>query len=164
MRSYQNIVILFSAFVIIGCSSTPKVSRVELPKSKAASSIQKKIVESAKKRLGIPYCYGGVTPKCMDCSGFVVTIFNEIGIILPRSSAQQFTLGKAVDDEDATIGDLIFFKGKSGTINHVGIYVGNNTVVHASSSRGVIIQPLSDTYLSNGYAGIRRFLPDEAIN
>jgi cell wall-associated NlpC family hydrolase len=63
-----------------------------------------------------------------------------------------------------TVGDLIFFRNKSGNINHVGLYVGDNKLLHASSSKGVIVQPLNDPYLANGFAGIRRFLPDNAIN
>lgn len=164
MRSVQYIVSLMCVTVIIGCSSPPKVSKVELPKGTSVSSIQKRIVESAKKRIGIPYCYGGTTTKCMDCSGFVFTIYGEIGLQLPRSSSQQFFYGKEIDDDEVTVGDLVFFKNKSGNINHVGIYVGNNNVIHASSSRGVIVQPLSDSYLSSGFAGVRRYLPDEAIN
>lgn len=164
MRYIHYIVSVLSITVIIGCSSAPRVHKVELPKGTSVSTVQKRIVESAKKRIGIPYCYGGTTTKCMDCSGFVFTIFGDIGIQLPRSSAQQFSSGKEIDDDDVTVGDLVFFKNKSGNINHVGIYVGNNNVIHASSSRGVIVQPLTDSYLSNGYAGVRRYLPDEAIN
>lgn len=164
MRSVQYIVSLMCVTVIIGCSSAPKVSKVELPKGTSVSMVQKRIVESAKKRIGIPYCYGGTTTKCMDCSGFVFTIYGEIGLQLPRSSSQQFFYGKEIDDDEVTVGDLVFFKNKSGNINHVGIYVGNNNVIHASSSRGVIVQPLSDSYLSSGFAGVRRYLPDEAIN
>lgn len=151
------------AIIIVGCSSTPSRRSVELPTTSSMTPLQKKVIAAAKKRLGVPYCYGG-TGSCMDCSGLMVTIFQDIGIRLPRSSSQQYSLGKEIDPDEATVGDLVFFRNKAGTINHVGLYVGENNVIHASSSRGVIIQPLTDSYLANGFAGMRRYLPDHAIN
>ncbi len=157
--------ILCSALVVvwIGCSSAPARRGVDLPNANAISPLQKKVIAAAKKRLGVPYCYGG-TANCMDCSGLIVTIFQDIGIALPRTSSQQFSFGKHIEPDEATVGDLIFFRNKSGNINHVGLYVGDNKLLHASSSKGVIVQPLNDPYLANGFAGIRRFLPDNAIN
>lgn len=167
MNSLRTIfsAILSSTLVVlmIGCSSAPTKNSVALPSVSDISPLQKKVIAAAKKRLGAPYCYGG-TAKCMDCSGLIVTIYQDIGITLPRTSAQQFSTGKYIEPDEATVGDLIFFRNKSGNINHVGLYVGDNKLLHASSSKGVIVQPLNDPYLANGFAGIRRFLPDNAIN
>ena len=149
--------------LMIGCSSAPSRRAVDLPSVSAISPLQKKVVAAAKKRLGVPYCYGG-TNNCMDCSGLIVTIYQDIGIALPRTSSQQFSIGKQIEPHKATVGDLIFFRNKDGNINHVGLYVGDNKLLHASSSKGVIVQTLSDSYLTKAFAGIRRVLPDNAIN
>jgi len=95
----------------------------------------------------------------MDCSGFVQRVYSSVGVQLPRTAAEQFNASKSIAASDSKAGDLIFFSFIGSGISHVGIYAGNNEVIHASSSRGVIRQPLNDSYLSAGYAGVRRVIP-----
>ena len=76
---------------------------------------------------------------------------------LPRTAAQQFAAGESISEIQAEPGDLVFFK-KSGRINHVGIYAGDDMFIHASSSRGVVLQSLNDKYYSSKFAGFKRFL------
>lgn len=98
-----------------------------------------KVVNYAKKFVGKRYVYGGswngekpYTPT--DCSGFVQGVYKHFGITLPRTAAAQSKVGKNISSlKSAQPGDLLFYKGKDGSIGHVTMYMGNNKVVHASN-------------------------------
>lgn len=98
-----------------------------------------KVVNYAKKFVGKRYVYGGswngekpYTPT--DCSGFVQGVYKHFGITLPRTAAAQSKVGKNISSlKNAQPGDLLFYKGKDGSIGHVTMYMGNNKVVHASN-------------------------------
>lgn len=97
--------------------------------------------------LGVPYKYAGVDKKGVDCSALIMNVYNSaLGIKLPRNSAKQQEYCSKVSKSDLTPGDLVFFSNSSGRVNHVGMYVGSGNIVHASSSRGVIISSLSENY------------------
>ena len=115
----------------------------------------KKIVDSY---LGVPYKTGGMNRRGFDCSGFVVTVFREFnGERLPRSTRELKRVGRKVSKNDARPGDLVFVKGGVfGSINHVGIYMGNGAFAHASSSHGVRYDRLDDEYYTKHFAMIRR--------
>jgi cell wall-associated NlpC family hydrolase len=109
--------------------------------------------------LGTPYKYGGTSRDGIDCSAFAGAVYREVyGVNLPRTSVKMWKKGKAVRLDAAKPGDLCFFRlgGKRGGIDHVGIYMGNNRFIHASTSSGVIYGELTDTYFSSRFAGIRR--------
>lgn len=106
----------------------------------------KKLVEIAQGLLGQPYKYGAImseAPDFFDCSGFVKYIFGQIGIDLPRSTIEQALIGDEISLADINPGDLIFVRGTRGHYNshfpqgigHVGLYIGDNKVVHAASER-----------------------------
>lgn len=114
------------------------------------------IVATAKQYLGVPYVWGGSTPSGFDCSGFVQYVFKAHGISLPRTSQQQWTTGIWISKSSLQPGDLVFFGTSS--VTHLGIYIGDNQFIHASSSKGVIITSLSNTYWSARYYGARRVL------
>ena len=116
-----------------------------------------KIIEEAESWLGTPYCYGGYSKDCTDCSGFVLNIYQSAGIELPRTAESQYDFGKDIGDSEREAGDLVFFRDKS-KISHVGIYAGNNEFIHASISNGVVKQSLDDYYYREHYAGARRIL------
>lgn len=125
-----------------------------------------KILESAKKYMGVPHCLGGTTVKCMDCSGLIFRVFSEHGILLPHNAREQSRYGDViVKKTDLIKGDLVFFSGTSrstGYITHSGIYAGNNSFIHTSSSRGVIISSLSDGYWKNKFVFGTRLLQNDS--
>jgi lipoprotein Spr len=113
------------------------------------------IIKTARKYLGVPHCMGGTTSKCMDCSGLLFTTFKTHGIEFPHSSEEQARYGMYISDRDELKrGDLVFFVRSYKTskyITHSGIYLGNDEFIHASSSQGVTITSLSNTWWSERF-------------
>lgn len=112
------------------------------------------VIATAKKYIGVPYVYGGSTPSGFDCSGFVSYVYKQHGIYLPRSSAAMYGNGTRVTS--LAPGDLVFFNTNGKGVSHVGIYVGGNRFISATSNRGVKIDSLSDGYWGPRYLGAKR--------
>ncbi|MHA1675603.1 MAG: C40 family peptidase [Candidatus Njordarchaeales archaeon] len=128
-------------------------------KSRSTSSKINDIIKTAKNYLGVRYRFGGNTKKGIDCSGFTKAVMKKHGKNLPRTARQQASVGKHINRNNLKAGDLIFFKGTSShaRISHVGIYIGNDKFIHASSGkRKVIITSLSKPYYKKKYFGARR--------
>lgn len=117
------------------------------------------IIANAKKYLGVPYVWGGTTPKGFDCSGFTQYIFRQSGITLPRTTTEQYQIGTYVSKSNLKPGDLVFLQNtyRQG-ISHVGIYIGDGQMIHASSSKGIVISQLSSSYYTQHYYGARRVI------
>jgi peptidoglycan DL-endopeptidase CwlO len=127
-------------------ASTPEGSTVAPP------NVHGGVVGIAMRYLGVPYVWGGSTPRGFDCSGLVAYVFAQIGVSLPHSSYSQFGMGTAVSISQLQPGDLVFFTGAS----HVGIYIGGGQFIHAPHTGDVVkISSLSGYYSSN-FAGGRR--------
>ncbi len=117
------------------------------------------IVAFAQQYLGVPYVYGGTGSGGFDCSGFTMHVFSNFGVSLAHGATPQLNSGYEVSMGDLQPGDLVFFFGTyntSSAASHVGIYVGGGQFIHASSSRGVIISSLSESYYASRYLTARR--------
>lgn len=115
---------------------------------------QRRHVESrARTQAGTHYAYGGETPRGgFDCSGFTQWVFRNHGARLPRSSVDQFRIGRYEKNKriwkrrDLRTGDLVFFKTTRKPIGHVGIYVGDGKFISSTPSTGVRIDSVYDRY------------------
>ncbi|MBQ8917446.1 MAG: C40 family peptidase, partial [Oscillospiraceae bacterium] len=128
----------------------------------ASAGLGQEIADYALQFVGYPYVYGGSSPKGFDCSGFTKYIYSQFGYSINRTASNQMDHGVSVSMSELEPGDLVFFK-KSGTgskrASHVGIYIGGNQFVHASTSRvGVIVSNMSDAYYTTGFVGGRRLV------
>ena len=129
---------LAAALILAGCSS----HRAPPPNPRLADSIT--VVANLNEQLrswrGAPYRYGGMTPRGVDCSGFVVRTFRDkFALQLPRETREQAEIGTRIDKRDLLPGDLVFFQGTYNCgdyITHVGIYVGDNRMYHAGNPIG----------------------------
>lgn len=109
---------------------------------------------------GVPYRYGGKNENGFDCSGYTRYLYQQLGINLNASAAEQYKQGKVVHIDSLQQGDLVFFRHTNGRIFHVGMYVGErenrSAFIHASSSRGVVVDQLEQRYYRERWAGARR--------
>lgn len=119
--------------------------------------LQAGIASTAEKYIGVPYRWGGQTPAGFDCSGFSEYIFAQNGLTLPRMSAAQYSSGLPIAKSSLEVGDLVFFSTYKPGPSHLGIYMGNGQFIHASSSRGVMISSLANSYWSSHYIGARSY-------
>ena len=116
------------------------------------------IVKNAQKYMGVPYVWGGTTPAGWDCSGYTQYVMKESGITIPRTAAEQFSKGVAVNKNDLQVGDMVFFTTYKPGASHVGFYLGDNKFIHASSAaKEVTINSLTETYYTEHYIGARRY-------
>lgn len=117
-----------------------------------------KILKTAARFRGVPYLWGGTTPHGFDCSGFVQYVFAQNGIRLTRTADTQALEGKHVAKKDLKPGDLVFFSTYEPGASHDGIYAGNGQFWNATSSRGVMLCDLNDSYWGPRYYTARRIL------
>ncbi|HJP29842.1 MAG TPA: C40 family peptidase [Candidatus Latescibacteria bacterium] len=169
--------LLTAALLADGCGMTPAPRYTSAPSAGGAgltreletrqralrSGNSSRLMNVIRSYLGVPYKWGGTTRHGMDCSALTRAVYREAyGVELPRTSRQMYGLGKSVAARgQLRAGDLVFFRiDTSGPgVSHVGIYVGDGRFAHASSSRGGVIDPLSNPYFDKRYAGARRVLP-----
>lgn len=122
------------------------------------SSKGSEIVKTAQKYMGVPYVWGGTVPTGWDCSGYTQYVMRESGITIPRTAAEQYNTGVAVDKANLKVGDLVFFTTYKSGASHVGFYMGDGKFIHASSAaKKVTINSLSESYYTERYIGARRY-------
>ncbi len=127
--------------------------------------IKEKLIRIAKKMLDIPYRFGGSSFLGIDCSGYVQKVFSLLDIMLPRTAREQFRLGKRVGKDELSIGDLVFFRTYAKFPSHVGIYLGDNRFIHASSTeRKVTIDSLDAPYFIKRFVGARRLPLNDPVD
>ncbi len=117
-----------------------------------------RILKTAAQYKGVPYVFGGTTPHGFDCSGYVQYVFAKNGIRLTRTADTQALEGKFVSKKNLKPGDLVFFTTYEPGASHVGIYAGNNLFWNATSSRGIMLSNLTDSYWGPRYYTARRIL------
>lgn len=126
-------------YVIVEEKLPTAITMTELIYGVGVSDVRVDLVEYAKQFLGNPYVWGGESlTNGVDCSGFVLCIYKKYGIKLPHYSVAQSNCGTKISTSELQPGDLIFYADSSGTINHVGIYIGSNQVIHASNPKSGI--------------------------
>ena len=144
---------------LIGPATYSALLGKEMPAINSGSSyISNRIISNAMDYLGVPYVFGGTSPYGFDCSGYVQYVFANAGISLPRTADVQYEVGTPVSTTELVAGDLVFFTTYTWGASHVGIYLGDNKFIHASSSRGIAVDSLGSSYWSSHYIGARRIL------
>ena len=131
-KVYATVVALLTSLLVTLPTAQGQANAKEIQEISKPSS---GVLGTAKKYLGTPYCRGGQSPRCFDCSGFVKYIHAQKGIDLPRTSHEQYKATKKISKSEAVPGDLVFFHYRNGYVYHVGIYVGDGKVLH-SPKRG----------------------------
>jgi len=116
------------------------------------------LTRNAIRFLGVPYVFGGTSSSGFDCSGYVQHVFAMLGYHIPRTADAQYYAGKRVTGKTIAPGDLVFFQTYTAGPSHVGIYLGNDRFVHASSSHGVTVSSLHESYWSARYLGAKRLI------
>lgn len=135
---------------------------VEEPAFKELST-KDKLISFARMLLNIPYRFGGNSLYGIDCSAFVQKVFTVLNIKLPRTAREQFNKGITVSMDQLSIGDLVFFRTYASFPSHVGIYIGENLFIHASSKeRKVTIDKLNQPFYMKRFIAAKRLLEDEA--
>lgn len=110
--------------------------------------------------LGTRYCMGGTTKRCIDCSAFTQSFYSALyNTTIPRTARNQYSAAQRVSKKELQEGDLVFFNTRGG-ISHVGVYLQNNKFVHATSSKGIMISDLSDSYWSKRYVAAGKLPKD----
>lgn len=110
---------------------------------------------------GAPYRFGGTTKSGVDCSALMQHYYREVyNVSILRTTKLQYNQGISVRLTDLKIGDLVFFntQRRGSGVSHVGVYMGNNKFLHASTSRGVVLSDLSSSYYQKRVVGARRLI------
>lgn len=149
--------------MFFGCAPMPRYlpRRLAPPQTrKFALPDDESLLGTINYYIGTPYKYGGCSKNGMDCSCLVQKVFHEsLGLDLPRTVAEQWKAGKAVDMNELAFGDIVFFQAsRKKAPSHSGIYIGGGRFAHASCSLGVTITPMSDSYWNKKYKGARRMI------
>jgi len=130
-------------------------------RNRGTAYLRDELTKTAESFIGVPYQWGGASSqRGFDCSGLAMAVYRLNGLNLPRTSQAQYIKGGYVKGEDLSKGDLVFFaiSGK-GEVSHVGIYVGENTFIHApGSGKKVRRDRLTNGYYKKRYRGARTYL------
>lgn len=127
------------------------------PVSSGGTATGREIADFALQYVGTPYCWGGKDPSTgFDCSGFMYFVFQHFGYTLNRVASEQALNGRHIEASELQPGDLLCFYSGGSYIGHVGLYIGNNTFVHAATSTtGVITSELTGYYAKRGFEARR---------
>jgi peptidoglycan endopeptidase LytE len=144
-------------------SADKEIKKISASEELSKMGLRERLILFANKLLNIPYRFGGSSLLGIDCSAYVQKVYSLIGIDLPRSAREQFSKGNPVDKGELSIGDLVFFRTYASFPSHVGIYLGNNLFIHASSkSKKVTIDSLETPFYLKRFIGAKRLI--EAVD
>ena len=155
----KGIYLITLIIILTGCGSSKQTAKGKYSESE-------EIVRFAMKYLNTPYCRGGYTSKCFDCSGYVQFVYDKFGYLLPRSSSEQIHIGKKINTKDLRPGDLVFFRGsnaKSKKTGHVGIVTqtlkdNEFLFIHAAVNGGIRIDKSNTPYYKSRYIQAKRII------
>lgn len=146
---------IIDEYFIVGPEDYPHDNRPGRP------YLRSEIARTAKSFLDVPYRWGGTSPaRGFDCSGFSMTVYQLNGLNMPRSSKAQWEAGMPIDGNQLSKGDLVFFATSgSGEVSHVGIYLGENNIIHAPGwGKKIRIDSLEEKYYQRNFVGMRSYL------
>lgn len=137
--------------ILSGCSTTPERTRPS-----ADPIVQQSLLAHLRYWEGTPYALGGNSKRGIDCSAYTQRVYADVlGVDIPRTTRSQSSLGNHINPGQLRMGDLVFFRTGLRT-RHVGVYMGDGTFIHASTSEGVKRSNLDDRYWRKHYSGARR--------
>lgn len=162
MKNSKYIIMAVVVIMLSACGSSRTVVSEEKYGAKTQSVIKSRnlkvkevrtlLVSEAEKWKGVRYKSGGEGKNGVDCSGFVMKVYEKVtGYKLPRNSAAQQRICKSINKKELQAGDLVFFNIGGKRINHVAMYIGDGNIIHASGSRGVVVDDLSSKYFVKHY-------------
>ncbi|WP_141719858.1 C40 family peptidase, partial [Domibacillus iocasae] len=136
--------------------TTPAPVKVSNPSSSGGYSTSK-LISTANSLVGIPYVWGGASTAGFDCSGFIYYAYKQAGKSITRTNTDGY-YSRSYEVSSPVVGDLVFFSNtyKKG-ISHMGIYIGGNQFIHASSSAGVTVTSLDNSYFKSKFTSFKRF-------
>ena len=117
----------------------------------------KQLLDAVDEWYGVRYRSGGNTHSGVDCSGFTLAVYTAVyGMAIPRVSREQYRISRKISTTELKEGDLVFFNTTGRGVSHVGVYLGNNKFIHASVSRGVMVNDLFESYYLKRFVGAGR--------
>jgi len=139
-------------------TSMRQASKILAAEDSADQPLRVRLAQAGFNLIGVRYKRSGGSEKSgFDCSGLVKNLFSRFNIDLPRSSREQFQQGEQIDRDRLEVGDLVFFSSGGSQPTHVGIYVGNNKMLHAAlKAKHVIVSDLNSLWYKVRYLGARR--------
>ncbi|WP_409271982.1 C40 family peptidase [Neobacillus sp. SCS-31] len=154
---------LTKRFVLLGLVLALALSMVFASfakKAEASVSWGQEVTEVAKRYIDTPYKWGGTSPRGFDASGYTQFVYKKSAakISLPRTSKDQYKVGKTVSKKNLKEGDLVFFNTNDKDVSCVGIYLGKDKFITVTPSKGVSIQSLNTVYWKDRYVGAKRVL------
>lgn len=159
LEEKPDVVNVDQKYIIMAKNIEEELKKVPEAPEFAEKNTPDKLVTFAKKLLNIPYRFGGNTILGIDCSAYVKKVYGLMGVSLPRTAREQFKEGEEIEKEELSVGDLVFFRTYASFPSHVGIYLGNNLFIHASSrGKKVTIDNLETPYYVKRFIGAKRLI------